>query len=303
MASLAPTMRIVTNPGSNLDEDFAHAKDVDLLPQKIVVDGISHDTRNTIDFSQVDAWVKKAAKHPVVQGTTEQECLDLFSRLAKKDKELLVVMSSRKIIGSHDAAVAAGKQLMRSSDPALAGVKVEVVDSYLTDAGAGLVTLAAVQARRAGLSLQATAEFARTFARRNVNTMALATLENLIKGGRASFLQAWVANFLNIRPLISFVDGALESVGRMSSKADMADKLDEHFSSRIDPKTAVWLAISHGNAPDKAQHVARRLQERYRCEFTLMRPLSTSIYLHAGPGSVLAMMLPLDGLPFRPTPP
>ncbi|HEY1087302.1 MAG TPA: DegV family protein, partial [Archangium sp.] len=106
-------MRIVTNPGSNLDEDFAHAKDVDLLPQKIVVDGISHDTRNTIDFSQVDAWVKKASKHPVVQGTTEQECLEFFTRLAKKDKEILVVMSSRKIIGSHDAAVAAAKTLMR----------------------------------------------------------------------------------------------------------------------------------------------------------------------------------------------
>lgn len=296
-------MRIVTNPGSNLDEDFAHAKDVDLLPQKIVVDGISHDTRNTIDFSQVDAWVKKASKHPVVQGTTEQECLELFTRLAKKDKEILVVMSSRKIIGSHDAAVSAAKTLMRSGDASLTGTRIEVVDSYLTDVGAGLVTLAAVQARKAGLSLQATAEFARTFARRNVNTMALATLDNLIKGGRASFLQAWVANFLNIRPLISFVDGALESVSRMSSKADMADKLDEYFSSRLDPKTPVWLAIAHGNAAEKAERVAKRLQDRYRVEYTLMRPLSTSIYLHAGAGGVLAMLLPLDGLPFRPTPP
>ncbi|HEY1088288.1 MAG TPA: DegV family protein, partial [Archangium sp.] len=131
----------------------------------------------------------------------------------------------------------------------------------------------------------------------------LATLENLIKGGRASFLQAWVANFLNIRPLISFVDGALESVGRMNSKADMAEKIDEYLSSRLDPKTPVWLAISHGNAAEKAERVAKRLQERYRVEYTLMRPLSTSIYLHAGPGAVFTIVLPLEGLPFRPTPP
>lgn len=40
-------MRIVTNPGSNLDEETTLAKEIDLTPQKIVVDGISHDTRNT----------------------------------------------------------------------------------------------------------------------------------------------------------------------------------------------------------------------------------------------------------------
>lgn len=44
-------MRILTNPGSNLTDEVAHSLDVDLTPQKIVVDGISHDTRNALDFS------------------------------------------------------------------------------------------------------------------------------------------------------------------------------------------------------------------------------------------------------------
>lgn len=59
-------MRILTNPGSNLDEDLTIERDVDLLPPKIVVDGIPFDTRGTIDFGQVDGWVKRAIKHPQV---------------------------------------------------------------------------------------------------------------------------------------------------------------------------------------------------------------------------------------------
>ena len=292
-------MRIVTNPGSNLDEDTTHAQDIDLTPQKIIVDGISHDTRSTIDFAQVDGWVKRAAKHPQAWGTTEAEFLEYFTRLAAKDPEILCVMTSRKLVGSHDAALAAAAKI-RASNPA---VRIEVVDTTVTDLGAGLVTLAACQARKAGLSLKAAATFLRAFAERQRNVVTVATLDNLIKGGRASFLQGWVGNFLNIRPMISIVDGAAASVAKMLGKADPVEKMDEYLSSRIDPKTPVWLGIAHGNAPDKAKAVASRLVERYRCEFTLVRPLAPSIYLHVGAGSVAAFLLPLDGLSFRPTPP
>lgn len=296
-------MRIVTNPGSNLGEDEAHAKDIDVTPQKIVVDGISHDTRGTIDFAQIDGWVKRAIKHPQVQGTTEQDFVDYLSRLVKKDPEVLCVMTSRKVIGSHDAAVAAAAKLKSSADPEVRRAQIEIVDTTVTDVGAGLVTLAAVQARKAGMSLKDTAAFCRSFAQRTRNVICVATLENLIKGGRASFLQGFVANFLNIRPVISMIDGSIASVSKMSGKGDVAEKMDEYLSSRLDPKTPVWLAIAHGNAPEKAKAVATRLQERFKCEYVLMRPLSPSIYLHMGPGSVGAFLLPLDGLSFRPSPP
>ena len=178
-----------------------------------------------------------------------------------------------------------------------------MIDSTITDLGAGLVTLAACQARKAGLSLKDAATFLRAFAERGRNVVTVATLDNLIKGGRASFLHGWVGNFLNIRPMISIVDAATASVAKMSGKADIVEKMDEYLTSRVDPKTPVWLGVAHGNAPDKAKAVAARLVERYRCEFTLVRPLAPSIYLHVGAGAVAAFLLPLDGLSFRPTPP
>lgn len=296
-------MRIVTNPGSNLDEETTLAKEIDLTPQKIVVDGISHDTRNTIDFGQVDNWVKRAIKHPQVQGSTEQDFVEYLTRMVKKDPEVLCVMTSRKLIGSHDAALAAVEKIKQSPVAEVRAARIEVVDSMVTDVGAGLVALAAVQARKAGLSLRDTAVFLRAFAARSRNVIAVATLDNLIKGGRASFLQGWVGNFFNIRPIISIIDGSISSVSRMSSKGDMVQKLDDYLTTRLDPKTPVWLGVAHGNAPDKAKAVAERLQERYRCEFVMVRPLSPSIYLHMGSGAVGAFLLPLDGLSFRPTPP
>lgn len=289
-------MRIVTNPGSNLDEDLTLALDVNLLPQKIVVDGISRDTRGTIDFAQVDDWVKKALKHPHVQGTTEPEFIEYFSALLKKDPELLVVMTSKKLIGSHDAAVSAAKKL--------SGAKIEVVDSLVTDVGAGLATLAAVQARAAGMELPRAASFVRKFVERGKNAFMVSTLDNLIKGGRVGAVQAFVANFFNIRPLLSVLDGVVTSVAKVSAKADHAEKITEYLTERVDPKQPVWIAVSHGRAPEAAEKVAARLREAFpKHEYVLVRPLSPSIYLHLGPGAVTAWVYPLDGLELRLAPP
>ncbi|MCC6337827.1 MAG: DegV family EDD domain-containing protein [Myxococcales bacterium] len=296
-------MRILTNPGSNIGDDLAHSLDVDLTPQKIVVDGISHDTRNAMDLTQVDRWVKNASQHPFVQGTTEVEFTEHFTRLAKKDPEILAVMTSRQIIGSHDAAVAAAAALKSAADPALEAAKIEVVDTTVTDVGAGLVTMAAVQARKAGLSLQDTAKFCRAFALAGRSVISVATLENLIKGGRASFLQGWVANFLNVRPLLSFDNGKPVSVARVSAKADPAEKLDEWMGERLDKGRAVWLGIAHGDVEDKAKALLARLKDRYQVEFSMVRALSPSIYLHVGRGGLALFIYPLDGLPHRPAAP
>ncbi|MEW5739866.1 MAG: DegV family protein [Myxococcota bacterium] len=296
-------MRILTNPGSNIGDDLAHSLDVDLTPQKIIVDGISHDTRNALDLSQVDRWVKSAAQHPFVQGTTETEFSEHFTRLAKKDPEILAVMTSRQIIGSHDAAVAAAAALKNSADPALKAAKIEIVDTMVTDVGAGLVTLAAVQARKAGLSLADTAKFCRAFAQGGRSVVSVATLDNLIKGGRASFLQGWVANFLNVRPLLSFEGGKPVSVGRVSARAEPAEKLTEWLAERLDKGTPVWVGIAHGDVEAKAKQTLSKLQEHFKVEFSMVRALSPSIYLHVGRGGVAVFVYPLDKLPHRPAAP
>ncbi|MBL8921103.1 MAG: DegV family EDD domain-containing protein [Myxococcaceae bacterium] len=296
-------MRILTNPGSNLGEEVEHDLDIDVTPQKIVVDGISHDTRNAVDLRKVDKWVATAAKHPFVQGTTEAEFDEAFSRLLRKDPEVLAVMTSRQLIGSHDAAVAAAAKLQRSNDKQLQAGRIEVVDTTVTDVGAGLVTLAAAQWRKAGLPLEKVAEACRAFVKGGRSIITVATLENLIKGGRASWLQGWVANFLNVRPLLSFDGGKAVSVGRMSGSADPARRAFDWLAERFEPKKRVWLAIAHGDVEPLARQAEALLKAHFTVEVSMVRALCPSIYLHVGRGGLAVFLHPLDGLPQPLTPP
>jgi DegV family protein with EDD domain len=294
-------MRIVTNPGSNLSAAAVRHYDLFLTPQQIVVDGVQHNTRDGIDLATVDAWVKTAREHPYVLGTSAAEYADVFRHVAEKDRKILAVMTSRKIIGSYTAAVAASRALARLHG--YGDVHVAVVDTKVTDVGAGLATLLAGEAVRAALPLQSVIEVLEAFAEQGRFLFVPETLDYLVKGGRASFVKAAIANFLDRVPLIAMEDGDLRSIGTLSRSEDATATLVERLVSEFGEGRRVWCAIAHGNAPDRARGLAFAVERSFKVEYMKVRPFHASIYLHAGPGSVGVYVCPVDRLPWNPTAP
>lgn len=293
-------MRIVTNPGSNLSASAIARYGIKLAPQRIVVDGVEHDTRQPLSFAEVDRWVATAREHPYVIGTSAQEMSRLFQEVAREDPEVLAIMTSRKIIQSYAAATAAARTVRSSS--AFAEASIAVVDTGVTDVGAGLFAILAGEAARAGLGVRRTAELLEGVAADVRFAFIPQTLDWLVKGGRASFLRAWLANVLGVLPLIGFDRGELKSFAKVPAKRDPAAALAEYLG-RERGRRRVWLAVVHGNAPDLARGAVAAITKEVDAAYVLVRPLASSIYLHMGPGMVGACVLPIDRLPWTPTTP
>ncbi len=294
-------MIILTNPGSNLDPQLAERYDIALTPQKIVVDGTEHDTRNGVTFDQIDRWVRTAHVHPHVLGTSAAEFALVFKDLGKRDRQIFAVMTSRKVIGSHDSAISAAKTLARQ--PASAELEIRVADSGFTDLGAGLATLLAAEALRAGLSTERLADVVEAVRTQAVFQLIPDTLEYLAKGGRATALRAWLANVLNVRPHIAMANGELKILGKVPGSADRGEILAEHMTQQLGGRRAVWIGVFHGNAPELAERLRASLARRLDVKFELVRPLAPSIYLHMGPRAVGAAVVPIDKLPWTPATP
>lgn len=295
-------MRVVTNPGSNLSAEALARYGVEVTAQQIVVDGVAHDTRMPLPLAQVDAWVRRAKEFPHVVGTTAPEFAECFARLLRDDKELVAVMSSKKIIGSWSGATTAARTVLAA--PQFKGARIVVVDARMTDAGAGLVTIAAGEAARARIPLELAEKTLEAMAERGRFAFVPATLDALVKSGRASFLRGWLANLLQVKPLIAFVDGELKSVGRIPSKSDGGAAVLEDALANVGSTRKVWCAVIHGDDPERADELARAVRKRLNVEFLFVRPLSASIYLNTGRGSIGLATLPVDDLPWTlPRPP
>ncbi len=293
-------MRLITNPGTNLPADFIAEHDVEILPQQIVVDDVHHDTRSGVSLHTIDAWVMGAKVHPYVLGTSAAEFAGHLSRLGANDLEQLVITTSRNLINSYDACVAGRRTL--ENHPRWKQLKVRVIDSTVTDVATGMLTIYLALARRAGHGLEQCAELAQAFVAATRAWFVVKELDYLVRGGRASFLKAWAAKFLGVRPILELASGQVESVGRYKTKEPPSEVLRDWVrTARVpDAGRRVWLGISHGNAPDQAGALADTLGQDLDVQRTEVLPLTPSVYLHSGPGSVLVSVTDLDALPWVP---
>jgi DegV family protein with EDD domain len=289
-------MRLVTSPGSNLSAAMVERYDVYLPAQHIHVDGKNHDTRAGISFETIDRWVKTAKQHPHVLGTSAAEFIEIFRLAGKDDRELVATMTSRKIIGSYNGAIAASKVMK--------DLRIAVVDTGLTDLGAGLPTVFAGECIRSGMSFEDVVRATERFASGGAFAMIPRTLEYLVKGGRASSLRAFVANLLDVVPLIAFGDGELSAVSRIArAKKSLPIELATYLASRVGLGRRAWIGVMHGGTPGPAAELADELHRRLDVVFAEVRELQSSIYLHAGPGALAACVFPVDDLGFTaPTP-
>ncbi len=275
-------MLIVTNPGSNLTGDEIAQYGIRLTPQQIIVDGTSHDTRLGVSHETIDSWVRTAKVHPYVVGTTAAEFVALFRDLSQVDRQILAVMTSRKIIGSHDAAVSAARTLTQM--PGYGDVRIAVADTGSTDLGAGLACMLAAEAARAGRSLAQIEMMLSTYRAKARFVFHAEKLDYLVKGGRATAVRAWIANVLGVRPLIGFVDGEVKVIRKIGAKADVIAEVVAELEQTVAAGRPIWAGVMHGDAPTRAAELARALSTRFETERLTVRPLSPSIYLHGGPG-------------------
>lgn len=292
-------MRILTNPGSNLPRDLIERYGISLLPQQVVVDGVSHDTRDGIAFEEIDRWVHTAKARPYVVGTTAAEFALLARTVAAEDRALVGVMTSRKIIGSHDAAVIGARMLQEQKG--FHDLSIHVADTGVTDVGSGLACVLAAQAAEAGLELAEVGRLLEAFRTSARMAFTVASLEYLVKGGRATAFRAFMANLLGKRPVIAFNQGELQLVSTMSVKSDSATVVAGELAKGLEPGERVFAAVFHGGAETQAHVLAKTIEAQFRVDFMLVRPLSASIYLHAGPGTVGGVVVPLRALPWQPT--
>jgi DegV family protein with EDD domain len=212
-------MQIVVNQGANLPERAIAHYPIVVAPAHIVVDGKEHDP-SEVSHTEVDSWVKGAREFPHIIGTTAQEFAHMFTEIARDDSEIVVVAASRKLIGTYAAASSAARIVQERA--AYAALKISIVDSMMVDIGPGMLALAAGEAKRAGIPMRKTVSVLESMAVHARFCSTVATLDNLVRGGRASFLRAWVANFLDIKPLLGMENGEVSSAGKIRGNADRA---------------------------------------------------------------------------------
>ena len=117
-------------------------------------------------------------------------------------------------------------------------------------------------------------------------------IDHLKRGGRISGAAAFVANIVDIKPVLNMDDaGHLipihKAKGRKRALRMLINKFEEYA---INPEEQV-IAVSHGDALEDAEFVANKIKEKFNVKDVIMSNIGPTIGSHSGPGTVALFFL------------
>jgi hypothetical protein len=112
-----------------------------------------------------------------------------------------------------------------------------------------------------------------------------ATLEYLRKGGRIGGASALLGSVLQIRPILTVIDGKTEVLRRVRTSERARREIVAQFAADVEEKGLAEVAVHHIEAPELAEEVASAVEEVAGRRVDRV-PIGPVIGLHVGPGTV-----------------
>jgi DegV family protein with EDD domain len=273
---------IVTDSIACIPKEMMEELDIQWVPYYIHREGETLQDRVSATSETFYEWMLGTDKLPTTANPSPGEYLAKYTHLAKQGvREIASIHITSKGSGAFAAASAAKKMLAEKFPK----VKVEVLDTLNVQMAQGWMVIEAARAALAGTSLNEIANKVKQMVPITRMIQTADTLKYLYIGGRIGGAKHLVASVLDIKPIISMVDGQITALGqaRTTKKVyrQMVNKLDQAVG-----QSAVKIAYVHAAAREEAEKLKGLVEERVEVVESFITDLAPALGVHTGPGTV-----------------
>lgn len=204
-----------------------------------------------------------------------------FEEVARAGESAVVLTLSSKLSGTYQSAMIAAQEYEN----------IYVVDSDTVTIGGGILAELALQLADAGMEASQIAKILEQ-EKKNIRIIAMVdTLEYLKRGGRISKTVAFVGGLLNIKPILSVVEGEINILGKARGSKQGNDLLVTQIGKAggIDFTKPVLLGYT-GLSDALLQKYIEDSKQLWEEGTTALQSTAVGsiIGTHAGPGAIAA---------------
>ena len=280
---------ILTDTSANLPSPILKENGVGVIPFHYTVEGREMDCLDTERFDGHGYY--DAMRGGVSVSTSQinpQAYIDQFAPLLASGQDILFIGMSSGISGSFQSAQVALAQL-RERYP---DRQLMAVDTLGASLGEGILVLRAIEARAAGVSLDAlTRELTQT-RRRMYQVFMVDDLMFLKKTGRVSGAAALVGTMLQIKPILKGnARGQIVACAKARGRHKAIEVLAKRYDDYVVDAGSQIVGIAHADCPDDAAHLAGLLNKNHppkQIMTVMYEPVTGS---HVGPGTLALFFL------------
>lgn len=277
---LSSKTAILTDSTCDIPQSLLAKYHIEIIPQIIVWGDQTY--RDRIDLSPTEFYQRLTADpiHPSTTQPSPADFQDTYQKLFSAGADqILVITVSSEMSGTYQLACQIAKEFPKP---------IRVIDSKGPTMSLGWQVLAAAQSQARGEDLDQMIKETKQVREKLHQYVYLDTLEYLHKGGRIGTAEMWIGSMLQFKPLVSInhQKGIVEAAGRARTRKNGLAMLWEKFFNSFPAEKPTHIAVLHGNQPDQAHTLGKRIQEEYSPQELIINITGPVLGVNTGPGAL-----------------
>lgn len=220
--------------------------------------------------------LRKAPKLPQTSGAITSRAVAGYERaIANGSGSIVSVHITSEHSVSWESALLASQMVKENNK----GVFIEVIDSRTVSLGTWYLAEMAARMANEGAEIEEIRNEVLTHIPKIEVFTLVASLDNLVKGGRVSAMMGYVGNLLKLNPIVGLVDGKITGLAKTRTMEKGKRELIARVENR--DKELVRLAVLHTNSPEEAEEMREQLSSIYSGEI-MVRDAGPVLGVHLG---------------------
>lgn len=275
--------KIVVDSCGELPEELKKDGHFQTVSLELEINGSRIRDDETFDQADFLRRVKESPTGPKSSCPSPEEYMGAYEGEAEC---VYVVTLSAKLSGSYNSAVL-GKNLYEE-EHAGDGKQIYVFNSRSASIGETLIAMKIQELAEEGLCFEEVVERTERYIDSQNTYFVLETLETLRKAGRLTNLKAFIANTLNIKPVMGSTDeGTICQLAQARGMNRALDKMVETIVEKTPESETRILAISHCNCPKRAQAVKEKIEKLAKFKKIIIIDTAGVSSMYANDGGVI----------------
>lgn len=271
-------VKIIADTTSCLPKHIQQEFDIPLVPQMIHFGEESFTEGLDITTDSFLSRLESSRSLPKTSAPPPELFKSYFEKYSQSSEPIVCIHPSADLSGTVRSAQTASLDFPEAD--------IRILDTRLVASPLGSVVHQAALGARAGLDVDAICSKVTALSQRGNIFFLVATLDYLARGGRIGGASALVGNALQIKPILSLVDGQVEPLAKERTFKKALSHLKSLVLEQYPRDQSGYMSIMHAGSFDLADQLSDFFSERLSIPAPQTSYLPPAIITHAGPGSL-----------------
>ena len=273
-------IKIVTDSTSYIADEYIKKYDINIVSLNVIINGVSSrevDIENEVFYEQI----RNSKEIPKSSQPIPEEMLNTFREIVEDGDSIVGIFLSSKMSGTYSNANMIKDMILEDYPDA----EIHILDSKTNCMQMGFAVIEAARTASEGKSINEVINAANHVINNSRFLFTPETLEYLKKGGRIGGAAALFGNVLQIKPILTVVNGETSVFKKVRTRKKAIEEIVKTVLEEIESKGFGDIVVHHINCQEDGLKLAKALENKLgkKVEIQSIGPV---IGVHVGPGSI-----------------